>query len=226
MQIHCILHEPFEGLAHIEKWISCQNHNLNFTLIYQGQEFPVDFDFELLIIMGGAASVYETDKNPWLLKEKRFIGEAIRLGKKVLGICFGAQILADILGGKVYHALHPEIGWFPVYFTPEAREKFEFLPDEMTAFHWHSDTFDLPPGAIPLASSKFTVNQGFIYGDQVIALQFHLEMTGKAINELLIAMRHNLAATEFMQSETEIRNRVDLLRENNQLMDSFLNQLN
>jgi GMP synthase (glutamine-hydrolysing) len=225
MKIHCIQHETFEGLAHIGKWILERHHELNYTLTYRDEQFPVHPDFELLIIMGGTASVYETGEDRRVLKEKEFIEKAIRMNKKVLGICFGAQILANILGAKVYPSQHREIGWFPVYFNQELKKKLNFLPTEITAFHWHGDTFDLPQGAIHLAFSDCTANQGFIYKENVMALQFHLEMNESAIRNLLSELDHTLIPEKFVQSDSEIKKRVDLFQENNKLMESFLDYL-
>ena len=223
MRIHCIRHESFEGLAYIEKWISGQQHSLKYTHTYLNQAFPIDMDFELLIIMGGTDSVYEADEKAWLLKEKRFIAKALGMGKNILGICFGAQIIADVLGAKVYPASQKEIGWFPVCFNPDLCNSINFLPDEIIAFHWHSDTFDIPSGAIHLASSGCTPNQGFIIEKNVVALQFHLEMNKKGVDQLLSAMGHTLIPAQYVQSDYAIRQRTDLFRDNNRLMEFFLN---
>ena len=86
---------------------------------------------------------------PGLAAEKRFIAQAISPGVKVLGICLGAQLIASALGAKVYPNAHKEIGWFPINLTSDgiASALFRNLPSEFFAFHWHGDTFDLPPGA-------------------------------------------------------------------------------
>ena len=133
-------------------------------------------DFDWLIILGGPMNIYEEDKYPWLSKEKEFIHQAIASDKIVLGICLGAQLMADVLGGKVQRNVHREIGWFPVKLMPESKASriFRVLPEEFMALHWHGDTFELPPGAVHTAESQACKNQAFELG-KAIGLQFHLE---------------------------------------------------
>ena len=136
MKIHCIRHEPFEGLAHIESWIKSHNGSYTCTHTYLNQQFPEDIDFDLLIIMGGTASVYQEKKHPWLKEEKEFVKKAIRGNLPILGICLGAQILADVLGAKVFPGVEKEIGWFPVRFNINELKEFSFLPKELNVFHF------------------------------------------------------------------------------------------
>jgi GMP synthase-like glutamine amidotransferase len=193
MKIHCIRHEPFEGLASIELWIRHNNHSLSYTRTYLHQRFPDEVSFDMLIIMGGTASIYERDKIPWLAAEKKFILKAVKAGKKVLGICLGAQILADLTGANVYSGLEKEIGWFPVKFNKRELPGFSFLPARTHVFHWHGDTFDIPNGAIRLASSELTPNQGFLMGENILALQFHLEMNLTSLKKLIKACSNQLS---------------------------------
>jgi len=131
--------------------------------------------------------VDDQERHPWLEAEKRFLLEAVESGKTVLGICLGAQLLATVLGSRVYSNPQKEIGWFPVRFTPGALEQdlFRDFPREATVFHWHGDTFDLPRGAVPLAASAVCRNQGFLYAGRVIGLQFHVEVTVASVGEMV-----------------------------------------
>lgn len=224
MKIHCIRHEPFEGLAYIEDWIKANHHDLEYTLVFKNEAFPKTFEFDMLIIMGGTASVYDESKFIWISEEKKFISEALRKKKKILGICFGAQILASALGCRVYPGANKEIGWFPVRFNKKSLPGINFLPEEITSFHWHGDTFDIPPGAMHLASSDCTPNQGFIIGNQILALQFHPEMNQDAIHNLLSIAGSEIKPGPYIQSEKEIL-RGDFIKENNQLMLNFLEYL-
>jgi len=183
LNIHYFTHVPFEGLAYIEEWAVNKGHKLTSTEFYKSKNLPDINKVDWLIIMGGPMSVNEEDEYPWLTDEKRFVKEAIEKGKIVIGICLGAQLITDVLGAKVYKNVYKEIGWFQVHFTESAKKLplFSSFPDEMMVFHWHGETFDLPEGAIHLAESEGCKNQAFIYKDKVLGLQFHFEMTEKAM---------------------------------------------
>ena len=116
-----------------------------------------------------------------------------------MGICLGAQLLADVLGEKPYPNTEKEIGWFPV-----AGDR-DILPGTFIPFHWHGETFDLPKGALHLASSLVCRNQAFSYKENVLALQMHIEVTPGLIEGLLEHASDDLTAGDWVQSEDEIR---------------------
>jgi GMP synthase (glutamine-hydrolysing) len=226
MRIHCILHESFEGLATIEHWISKNKHTLTFTHLYLNETFPDPNGFELHIIMGGTASVYESGKYDWLKEEKLFLKMAIAHKCKILGICFGAQLLADVLGSKVYKGTHKEIGWFPVRFNKAECSNMTFLPDALNVFHWHGDTFDIPESAVRIGSSEATPNQGFIYGNNIIALQFHLEMNFNQIQLMLESGGNELIeGNKYIQGKNHILMQNNFFADNNQLMIDILDYI-
>lgn len=226
MKIHCIRHEPFEGLACIEDWISQNNHELSCTYTYLQQSFPSECTFDLLIIMGGTASIYNSLHESWYLEEKQFLEACIGQKRKILGICLGAQILASVLGSRIYSGKAKEIGWFPVDFFKENNQGLLFLPDRLTTFHWHGDTFDIPRGAIPLASSELTPNQGFTYNNHVIAMQFHPEMTKTSLQKLIRAAGGELMEKgKFIQTAEGMMEKQHLIKENNSLMFKILDHL-
>lgn len=179
MHIHYLQHVPFEGIAGIGEWAAERGHTVSGTRLFD-REFEHPGDFDMLVIMGGPMNVYEEAEYPWLVEEKRLIAQAVEEGKLVLGVCLGAQLLADALGGPVTRGREPEIGWYPVTLTPEARDvaAFAAMPERFTPLHWHGDTFAIPPGAVRLASSEACENQAFATHDgRAIGLQFHLEAT-------------------------------------------------
>ena len=108
------------------------------------------------------------------MEEKRFLAATIEARKPVLGICLGAQLLADVLGGKVFQNAEKEIGWYPVRIIDHA-PPFAHFPETLTPMHWHGDTFTLPTGARRVAESEATANQAFVFGDRIVGLQFHPE---------------------------------------------------
>ena len=182
MKLHWLQHVPFEGLGTIEEWASAQGAELSRTRLFAGEQLPEIRTVDWLIVMGGPMGIHDHGEYPWLVEEKEFIKAAIDAGKTVLGICLGAQLITDVLGAKVYAGPQKEIGWFPIRRSAEAPE---LLPEELTVFHWHGDTFEIPAGATRLASSEACANQGFIYNDRVVGLQFHLETTPASMEALV-----------------------------------------
>ena len=226
MRLHYLQHVPFEDLANIESWAKERGHDVTSTLLFENEKPPSIRDFDWLVVMGGPMNIYEEDKYPWLADEKRFIREAIDEGKPMLGICLGAQLIADVLGGKVRKNEHKEIGWHSVVLTPEAEmlPAFRGFPFMFTAFHWHGDTFEIPPGAIRLAVSKGCANQGFQYGN-AIGLQFHLESSMDSIDHLIHNCGDELVEGSFIQKPDEILGGIDNLPGMNRLMELMLDNI-
>jgi GMP synthase (glutamine-hydrolysing) len=207
MKICCLTHVPFEDAANIETWAHDRGHLLNYTRLYLADDLPAPESFDMLAIMGGLMNIYEHKAYPWLAKEKKFIRRTIDAKKKVVGICLGAQLIADVLGGQVRANAHKEIGWHPIHFTPRAAKSvaLSMLPKQMTVLQWHGDTFSIPPGAVHMASSTVCTNQAFQYGDHVLALQFHLEYSQDSIEKMLIHCGEELVKAPYIQSADIIR---------------------
>lgn len=206
MRIHYFQHVPFEGLASIERWARFKEHTLTVTKFYKNNRLPEIEEIDWLIVLGGPMNIYEEDKYPWLTAEKTFIRKAVESNKTVVGICLGAQLIADVLGAKVYPGKYKEIGWFPIRLTQEARQSniFGFLPEQFNVFHWHGDTFDLPAGAVHLARSAGCENQAFVYNECILGLQFHLESTEQSIRQIVRNCENELIQAPYVQSAGEI----------------------
>lgn len=181
MRIHWLQHADFEDLGCIGPWLAARGHAVTGTcLSADGAALPDPGAFDALIVMGGPMNIDEHERHPWLVPEKALIRAAIAAGRRVLGICLGAQLIADVLGGPVTRNAEPEIGWFPVQLTTAGRAHplCAGWPDRFVAFHWHGDTYALPPGATRLATSEACAQQAFAWdGGRVLGLQFHLEVT-------------------------------------------------
>jgi GMP synthase (glutamine-hydrolysing) len=235
MKIHCFQHVHFEALGSIESWIHNNDHQLTWTRYYAEGISPIIDDIDGLIIVGGPMNIYQESKYPWLKKEKHLVGEAIEKGKFVLGICLGAQLIADVLGARIYPNRYKEMGWFPLKKSNASSGSplAVFLQDQIEAFHWHGDTFDLPTGSIPLASTAACDNQGFIYENRIVALQFHLETTRQSAEDLIHYSRHEMVAGPFIQTPDEIlsdESRFDHIHKAmnlllDQMAETFNNQL-
>jgi GMP synthase (glutamine-hydrolysing) len=206
MNLHYLQHAPFEGLAHIQAWASRRGHRISATRLFAGEVPPHGQKIDLLIVLGGPMGVHDESQYPWLSDEKRSLETAIRSGTKVLGICLGAQLLADVLGAKVYPNQEKEIGWFPIELTDEGRRSpLGVLGRKRTVFHWHSDTFELPKGAMQLARSEACENQAFQYEGSVLGFQFHLEMTSQSVSRLIQNCRGDLALGPYVQESGTIK---------------------
>ena len=147
------------------KWETCEAWH---------QPLPSPDSRDTIVLMGGPMSVHDISLHPWLVPEKTWLREQVRNGRKIAGICLGAQLLAETLGAHVFPSRVKEIGWMPVTWTDEAREWLPELPRQTQVLHWHGDTFDLPEGATRLASTAVCRNQAFLL-DNTLGLQFHLE---------------------------------------------------
>lgn len=153
-----------------------------------GETPPALDGFDAVVMMGGPMGVYEMDGYPHLTAGSRLLREAINRSIKVLGVCLGAQMIAHCLGASVFKGHKEEIGWHRIELTGDGMRDprmrclamhpvvGDFWKSFMV-FHWHGDTFDIPIGAARLAGSKLYENQAFRYGDNVYALQFHIEVT-------------------------------------------------
>jgi GMP synthase-like glutamine amidotransferase len=149
-----------------------------------GEQPPPTEDFDALIVMGGPMSVNDDASLPWLRLEKKLIADFVERGRPYWGVCLGAQLLAASLGARVYEGSSPEVGVLPIDVEPAGRldPVFSALPSRFLALQWHGDTFDLPSGAILLASSPAYRHQAFRWG-RAYGLQFHLEVSADDLFE-------------------------------------------
>jgi GMP synthase-like glutamine amidotransferase len=211
VKIHCLQHLKNDTLGNIGIWIDEKGYRLTKTLLYENSVFPAPEEFDMLLIMGGTMSVYQEDEYPWLKPEKEFVKETIKAGKPIMGSCFGAQMIAEVLGGKVRENQYKEIGWHTVR-SVEGKSSSEIksskLPScmfpEFTGFMWHGDTFEIPAGAVKLFESEACQNQGFIYNGKVFGLQFHPEANRQWVRNLIRDSGHDLVSGKYIQSEKEI----------------------
>jgi GMP synthase-like glutamine amidotransferase len=163
-------------------------------------------DYAGLILLGSPVSV--NDSLQWINDELKLINSFLAEGIPILGICFGAQLMAKALGGEVYPAPSMQIGWHPIRSTKRTMSIFGDIPfkDTFHAFEWHGDTFSLPNGSIPLFTGECIKNQGFLYKN-CIALQFHPEITETMVHEWLNRYKHCLN-----KSSMCIQNRAKVLK--------------
>jgi GMP synthase-like glutamine amidotransferase len=201
LRIQVLQHVPFEGPAAIGDWAADHGYPVAATHLYRGDPLPALDAFDRLVVMGGPMGIYDERDHPWLASEKAFLRQTIDAGKSIVGVCLGAQLLADALGSRVYRNAHREIGWFPIELTAEARSEAVFGPlaPGLKVYHWHGDTFDLPPGAVHLAYSAGCAQQAFLYGGRVLGLQCHLETTPASLAGLVAHCADEISPGPYVQ---------------------------
>lgn len=226
MRLHYIQHNPFEDLANIALWAEDSGHEISGTKIFAGERLSERADFDILLVLGGEMNIYEEDKYPWLKEEKRFIRKVMDSEKMVLGICLGAQLIADLLGGTVHKNRYREIGWHEVKLTSAALNSCAFrgFPDSFTAFQWHGDTFDLPGGATGLASTAACFNQAFEIGRNV-GLQFHLESSWQSIRRLIDNCEDELTPEWFVEQPVDMLSAENHMKDLNKLLKIFMKNI-
>jgi len=221
------MHVPFEGPGLIADWIREKNHSLDYTRFYEDDFLPAASEIDMLVIMGGPMDVFDFHIHPWMQDEIEWVAEFIKTRKPVLGICLGAQIIAASLGVDVCPGKEKEIGWHNLQFLPSLGDFriWKDLPGTRKVFHWHRDTFPIPKGATCIASSQAFPNQGFIYNKQVLALQFHLEVTPQSVKDLVEHCRNELVPGPYIQTEKEIMGRSNYYETNRELLFQLLEYL-
>lgn len=194
-----IRHVAFEDLGSFEEVLVQEGYSVRY--VEAGCEPLAEIDAlapDLLVILGGPISVYEEDDYPFIRDEVRLLRKRMAEDRPTLGICLGSQMIAKSLCARVYFGPRKEIGWSALTLTEEgvASPLAELAPEKTPVLHWHGDTFDLPEGAVRLASTPLYVNQAFSYGRNTLALQFHPEVTPRGLERWFIGHTGEIAHTD------------------------------
>jgi len=230
MNLHIIIHESFEAPAAIEVWALQRHHNITYTHLYEGDTLPSVPNCDFLVVMGGPQSpATTTEESPHFdgPKEKAFIKAAVEQGAYVLGVCLGAQLIGDALGGTFEHSPNREIGVFPADLTEEGSQDPNLgqLPATFMVGHWHGDMPGLTPGATILATSKGCPRQIVRYTPKVYGFQCHFEFTPRAIEGLITHCTDVLEQYKdqpYVESPAQLR--AHDYTEMNELLFSFLDR--
>ena len=182
-RITCFQHIDCEGPGSLLDILKSVRVEVQILKPFQGDSVPEHLG-DGLIVLGGPMGVYEEKKFPWMTAELNAIRQALAESLPVLGVCLGSQMLAHAAGAQVFRGALPEVGWYPIKLTPQGHldSLILGLPSEFNAFHWHGDTFTLPPGASRLAGSDYYPNQIFKLGRNGYGFQCHLEVTEEMVN--------------------------------------------
>lgn len=190
-------HHPIETPGVFGEMLAERGFDMHTVRTDLGQPVPSDPGaFAGVIAMGGPMGVYEEEKYPWLREEDRLLRAAISRDQPMLGICLGSQLIAKAAGARVAPGLEKEIGWYPLTLAQngQADSLFAGFPKTFDAFEWHGDIFDLPPGAVSLASSARYPHQAFRIGQRVYGLLFHLEVTAPMVRAMADTFRVEIAS--------------------------------
>ncbi len=229
MQLHLLEHDPI-GIRqnNITTWAGKKGYAVERTDVFKGAKLPSQKDFDWLIVLGGFQHVWEEQEHPWLVEEKGFISEALSKDKIILGICLGAQLLAEALGGRVFSSEKEEIGWYEVTVIDEGKGSYllKNVPRKFLTFHWHSDHFTLPPGCTRLAFSEPTANQAYIAkNSRVAGLQFHPEYTIELIRYFAIGYGHEWQKDQYVAGKKAVLSKSEQIPETYRLMELLLDNM-
>lgn len=213
--VNVIRHLAFEDLASFSSVLQVNGYQINYVeaadfALKPGELKRIDaLSDDLLVILGGPISVNDHAMFPFIEAEIDLLAQRIAADKPTLGICLGAQLIARALGADIYPGNIKEIGWYDIHLTAEGEQSaLRYLSAEhCSMMHWHGETFDLPEEAILLASSKVYKNQAFSYGERVLALQFHPEVTQGSMEKWFIGhigeiMQTEEVSVEILRSDT------------------------
>ncbi|WKB36662.1 type 1 glutamine amidotransferase [Terrilactibacillus sp. S3-3] len=224
MNIHYFQHVPFETPGYISDWAETRRHSASCTRFFAGDPLPDVENVDFLIVLGGPMNIYEEQKYPWLAEEKRWMKAAFAHGTPILGVCLGAQLLVDCLGGSVHRGDEKEIGWFPIDFAADRQGPFAVFPDRLDVFHWHGDMFEPPLGAQSLARSAGCANQAFAFDNRAVGFQFHLEMADDNIRRVIENGSDELVDGRYIQDKLLMLGQKDKTERNRQLLFQFLDR--
>ena len=225
-KIVTLSHVFYESPGYISKWAEQNDFEIEDISCWKNPKYPDPKDVKRLLIMGGPMGVYEAKDYPWILDEIRFIRTVIDAGNKVLGICLGSQLIAAAMGAKVYPNDYQEIGWFEIRWN-EAAYKHPLaygVSNHSKVYHHHGDTFDLPENAVLLASSEGCKHQAFAIGNNVLALQFHMEVNKELIEDMMFHSAELVPGT-FVQDRKQIEDGIYDVMQNHTDLASLLENI-
>jgi len=178
-------HEEPTPPGHMTEWLAEQGAEVEVFRIDEKEDEVSPRDYDLIVSLGSEFAAFD-DTIPFVQREVKLYEQAIESGVPILGLCFGGQMLARVLGSRLFRAEQAEIGWLPI------RTRDTELVSTGPWFQWHFDSFSAPPGADLIAETDLAP-QAFVSGRN-LGLQFHPEVTPEIMDEWVRAYPHELEA--------------------------------
>ncbi|MCW2928963.1 MAG: amidotransferase [Thermoleophilia bacterium] len=204
--VHCLQHSERVRPLTVGEWAQLRGLELRVVRVDEDEDLPPLEEVERLVVLGGGMNTDDSALHPWLDDEREFLTQVVALGRaRVLAICLGSQLVAEVLGGTVGRADVPEIGWHEVELTEAgaASPVFGALPRRFEAMQWHGDAWQLPPGAVLTVTGATCATQGFSFEDRVHAVQFHPEFTYDRTVELAESTTDDLSTGGGVQAPAQ-----------------------
>lgn len=222
LKVHYFQHIAGEGFGSCHDYLKSLNAEISATEFFalpadfslEAEALPSVDDVDLLIIMGGTMSVNDEVNFPWLRTEKRWIRRYLSQAKPAIGLCLGGQLIAHALGANVSRNPEQELGWTVVKRSPFVSQECFQMPHEIQVMQWHSETFEIPKGAVRLAENEVCSNQTYQIGKNVLGFQFHPEITP----QVLSAFIEN--EEDEQQFPTKFMHQIDILKKSK--LDQFV----
>jgi len=205
MRVLALQHVPFEGPARLRHWCAERGHALTIFPAYGGVPLPPWETADLVVVLGGPMSVHDAAQYPWMGPEKRWLAGALEGGHPVLGVCLGAQMIAEVSGATVRRSPNREIGWFPIEIERSGLPWTLDFPRRLEVMHWHGETFEIPRGMNRFASSEACANQAFVSDDgRTLGLQCHFEWDIETASALIDQCAGELDGGTWVQRSADI----------------------
>lgn len=182
-----VQHAPHEHPAAVRRALEAQQIQTLWIHPYRGQPYPKATEISGIVSLGGPMGANDENEHPWIRDEIKLMAATMKRKLPLVGICLGGQMLARAMGGRVEKSEGVELGWFPVELNEAglADPVVGAAGPSPTVYHWHGDTFHLPPGAVLLGRSQACARQAYRIGDRAYGFQFHPEADHQLVLEWL-----------------------------------------